>query len=111
MKKIVPTTHAVTANEPNSHANVGSMLTAVSEKLSADESATWNCEKAMTTDFMRTGALVNAYSSDVIEAKISEMPTRMYGPETTQTLTFAGFCVPSSFRHSEGLRSWQGDFS
>lgn len=55
-------------NEPNSHVNRCSTFTAVSAKFSADASAVWNCEKAMTTDFMRLGALVNAYSRDVMEA-------------------------------------------
>jgi len=77
MKKRVPTIHAVTPNEPKSQANLGSTFTAVRAKLRADARATWNCEKAMTTDFMRRGAFVNAYSSEVIEAKISDMPTRM----------------------------------
>jgi len=35
---------------------------------------------------VRWGALVKAYSSVVMEVNISPMPTRVYGPETTQTL-------------------------
>lgn len=56
MKKMVPTIHAVTANEPKSQTNFCSTLTAVRAKLRADEIAVWNWENAMTTDFMRLGA-------------------------------------------------------
>ena len=67
-KNIVPMTTEVTPKEPKSHANRYSTLTAVRAKFSADDSAVWNCEKAMTTDFMRLGAFVNAYSREVIDA-------------------------------------------
>lgn len=59
MKKIVPVTHAVTAKEPNNHANLFSTLTATRAKLRAELSAFWNWEKAMTTDFIRLGAYEN----------------------------------------------------
>ena len=102
---------AVTANEPKSHVNLSSVLTEVRAKLRAAERAVWNCEKAMTNDFICLGALVNAYSNEVMDAKISAIPTRMYGPETTQTLIGAGLGNPSSVSHSDGRLLWQGDLS
>ena len=67
-KKTVPAITEVTPKEPKSHAKRFSTLTAVRAKFSADESAVWNCENAITTDFIRFGALVYAYSSDVMDA-------------------------------------------
>lgn len=127
-KKIVPTTTDVTPNDPKSHVNRCSTFTAVSAKLSADARAVWNCEKAMTTDFMRFGAFVNAYSSEVMDAcgscsagtphpqrlevrtKISDKPTRMYGPDTTHTLMSTKSGVLFSSRQADGWLSWQGEF-
>jgi len=111
MKKIVPTIHAITAKDENNQVNLTSTLTATNAKFRALERAFWNCDRAITTDFMRLGALVKAYSKEVIEAKISARPTRMYGPETTQTLMGDGLGSggTSFVSHSEGAPPWHGE--
>jgi len=63
----------------------------------------------MTTDFMRFSALVEAYSREVIEAKVSDMLTRMFGPETAQTLTLAETCR-QSISHATARRLLQIGF-
>ena len=51
--------------------------------------AVMNSANAWTIERMFFGALVNAYSSDVMEARISEMAIRMYEPLCTQMLMVA----------------------
>lgn len=48
---------------------------------------------------------------DVRLTKISDMATRMYGPDTTQTLMFTNLGLLLSSRQAEGWLSWQGDRS
>ena len=43
--------------------------------------AVMNSENDMTNDRIFFGALVKAYSSEVIDAKISEIARRIYDPE------------------------------
>ena len=81
-----PATQAAIANEPKSQPKRSSRLAGTSTKFQAEAMAYWNWATAMTTDFIRFGALVKAYSREVMEAKISPMPTRIYGPDMTQTL-------------------------
>lgn len=89
-KNRVPVIHAMIANDPNSHVNFCSTLTDTRAKFNAEEIAVWNWEKAITKPFICFGALVKAYSREVMEAKISAIPTRMYGPLTIHTLRGAG---------------------
>ena len=73
--------------------------------------AFWRLEwvKQLQQAFLGTGGqkltLVKAYSKEVMDAKISEIPTKMYGPDTIRTLREAGFGVPSSLVHAEGWLS------
>ena len=95
-----------------------STLTSTRAKLIADDKALMKRAKAETVDRMRFGALVNAYSFATSEVNISAMATRMYGPETIQTLYFDGhgtassLVPPSGMRvHSDGRLSWQGELA
>jgi len=53
----------------------------------------------MTSDRMFFGALENAYSSPVIEARISEIAIKTYAPVCAQTLMETGAqAVPSALK-------------
>ena len=67
------------------HTNLGSLAIGAITTPSADPNADCNRKMDMTNDFMDGGALVKAYSSPVMLAKISDTAKKKYAGVCTTT--------------------------